>query len=198
MARGRKRLPDSIKALMGNPGKRKLALDDEYDPIARSERPNITMPEFLTHEREKEIFRRVVEDYMQKRIASEVDLISYGRWASYVHEWWSCKEALEGKSRFIKQIANGNERFVSHPLWTLMKEYEQEMRGLEACLGLNPLARNNILRGLAAMPAAIGGLLISNQPGTVYKEEADDQSAPPPDESESPLGFLRRATEKFN
>jgi Phage terminase, small subunit len=201
--RGRRRIPDAIKELKGNPGKRKLALDGAVAPVqkqvAARTMPSVAIPEFLKHERERTIFKRVIEDYLQRRIAREVDFMAYGRWASYVHDWMSCKEYLEGKAKFYKpKSANGNERLASHPVWQDQIALEKLLQSLEDRLGLNPAARQSILRGLAAMPSAIGGLF-GDEPHAEDPTGPPAPSAPapegPPPEGEvmSPLGFLRLA-----
>src|SRR5665213_1758103 len=108
MSRGRRAQPDAVKALKGNPGKRKLALNDagKEDSHARSTPAAVLPPEFLTHDREKSIFTKIVTDYLQRRIARPVDITAYGRWAAYVHKWVSCKEQLDGKATWYKIASN--------------------------------------------------------------------------------------------
>lgn len=159
MARGRKPIPDEIKELKGNPGKRRLLLKASgVEPPPRLDQVTMIMPEFLTQDREKEIFRRVVEDYLQRRVARVPDLTAYGRWASYVHRWISCKEQLDGKSTWFKSVSKHGEMLRRHPLFRDMLDIERMLMALEDRLGLNPVARQTIIRGLAAMPAALGGM----------------------------------------
>lgn len=197
MPRGRRATPDAIKELKGNPGKRRLALNDarETRTIARA-LPSITVPDFLKHERERTIFKRMIEDFLQRRIARECDLIAYGRWASYMHEWLNCKEFLDGTSKFykIKSQRTGDERLAQHPMWLNQMTIEKALQSLEDRLGLNPAARQTILRGLAAMPSAM-------QLGEDQQQQAEDLEGavpPPPKEgpAQSPLGFLRMAGSK--
>ena len=65
------------------------------------------------------------------------------------------------------------------------------LQSLEDRLGLNPVARQNVLRGLSALPAALGGLFDEKSdkdapPAAVPAPDADQAPASVP----SPLGAL--------
>ena len=196
MSRGRRAQPDAVKALKGNPGKRKLSLEGgKQEGVVGAERQKavVSIPEFLTHDREKVIFTRIIEDYLQRRIARPVDITAYGRWASYVHRWVSCKDQLDGKATGYKIASNHGERLARHPMFKDMLDIERVLQSLEDRLGLNPVARQNIIRGLSAMPAALGGLF-GDEPHPDDKPasempEGDAPEAPPP----TPLNYLGSA-----
>lgn len=196
MPRGRRAIPDEVKALKGNPGKRRMALKSvSGDAAVKSDAPRVALaiPEFLTQDREREIFRKIVDDYMQRRIARGPDLTAYARWASYVHRWISCKEDLEGKPTWFKSSSKHGDLLRRHPIFKDMLDIERVLQSLEDRLGLNPTARQNIIRGLSAMPAALGGLFGDEQPPESDKPEVSAGAAlegPPP---LSPLGFLQSA-----
>lgn len=196
MSRGRHAQPDAVKALKGNPGKRKLALDNagKEDSRARPALAAVTAPEFLTHDREKAIFTKIIEDYLQRRIARPVDITAYGRWASYVHRWVGCKEQLDGKATWYKIASNHGERLARHPMFKDMLDLERVLQSLEDRLGLNPAARQNILRGLAAMPAAMGGFFGEEPPHPDEKPASEIPDGDPPTAPPlSPLGYLQNA-----
>ena len=186
MGRGRRPLPAEVKALKGNPGKRRLALEPPQR-LDMSVLPPPALPSFLTDVREQEIYRRVIDDILQRRVARSTDIDSYGRWAVYLHRWIGCKEWLEGKPTFIKQ----GDRLVRHPMFRDMLDLEHALVMLEDRLGLNPAARQTIIRGLAAMPAAM------KQTEQTSEAEPDVPGAAPtpsPEgQAQSPLGFLRLA-----
>lgn len=196
MSRGRRAQPDEVKALKGNPGKRKLALESASKGEVRPRAAVAEPPEFLTHERERSIFVRIVDDYLQRRIARSVDVTAYARWASYVHRWVSCKEQLEGKTTWYKVESKHGTRLARNPLFKDMLDLERVLQSLEDRLGLNPVARQNIIRGLSTMPAALGGLFSENDPA-----EHDDKpevgempdGPPPADPPSSPLGWMQAA-----
>lgn len=179
MPRGRKRIPDAVLALKG--GRRhhrqpEAGAAPTTAPVPRP-LPTFEVPDWLTSKRARSIFRKVVGDYLQRRIIRAPDFIVAGRWATYLDRWI--------------EIRNG-------PLTPLV-ELERVMRPLEDRLGLSPAARQEIVKAMAAMPAAIGDMLAEeSQSGarTPVGEAADvatagDQpsSAAPP--AVSPLGFLR-------
>lgn len=210
MARGRRPLPDEIKALKGNPGKRRLAsLDKAKAKPAAKAKPRrskgkaapakppaatqIQVPDFLTGKREKALFMKVVDDYLQRRVARPPDLTAYARWAHYLDRWIICKETLQGKSTFFKSESKHGALLRRHPLFKDQLDIERVLQSLEDRLGLNPAARQNIIRGLASLPPALGDLFnddpdaASDEPEAPTTEQID---APPAD---SPLAFLQTA-----
>ena len=198
--RGRRAQPDAVKALKGNPGKRRLLLEGDKsasaaDRLAAS--AATAMPEYLSGEREREIFRRVVDDYLQRRVARPADLNAYARWAHYLHRWILCKEALDGQTTFFKSESKWGTMFRRHPLFKDLLDLERVMQSLEDRLGLNPVARQNIIRGLAAVPAPLGGLF-GEEPPKPKEEKAPDvkEIEAPLAPDLDPVGFLTRAAAK--
>ena len=179
MPRGRKRIPDAVLAIKG--GRRHHRQPEPRPapgPIATFE-----IPDWLTSERARGIFRRIVDDYLQRRIIRPPDFIIAARWAHYLDLWIAAKdpESVAGLDRLVL--------------------IERALRPLEDRLGLSPLARQEILRGLAAMPAMIGEMLMNEKAesgGTVppVGEAADVPTAGDLPSSAalsavSPLGFLK-------
>lgn len=197
MPRGRRAQPDAIKQLKGNPGKRKLLLEKgAQTATGPAKLPPLQIPEFLEHEREILIFRRVVEDYLQRRIARPSDLTQYARWASYLHLWIDCKEQLKkngGRTYYLVQ-SNHGKRLARLPSFKDMLDLERVLQSKEDRLGLNPAARQNIIKGLQAMPAALGGLFGDDKPSEEEKPDSDD--VPTAEQVISPLGFLQAAASK--
>ena len=194
MARGRRRIPDEVKAAKGNPGKRKLLLADNESP--RVSRPlNYTMPETLTHEREQRIFREIVEDYLQRRVARPQDLFAYARWAHYVHRWMICKETLDqpGAMTVYKSVSPHGTYYRRNPIFKDQLDVERVLQSLEDRLGLNPAARQNIIRGLAAMPAALGSLFGDEDSKQQTNTPSDVPDEPALPVEASPLNFLSEA-----
>lgn len=200
--RGRKPLPDSVKAIKGNPGKQKLAIDRAQagQPAAIAPAPavKVHVPEFLTSKRSRLIFGRVIDDYVQQRIARGPDLIAYGRWAYYVDRWIDVKEKLERKPLIYETKSKHGKLIRKHPHFQAMTDLERVLQSLEDRLGLNPVARQNYLRGLSALPRALGDLFGQGEP----EKRADEAPADAPMTSPapaSPLGFLQRASaDKMN
>lgn len=199
--RGRKRIPDEVKALKGNPGKRRLVLREAAaepvdEPAEAEIRAPLAMPEFLTEPREQEIFRRIMGDQLHRRIARATDVIAYARWAVYVSQWIACRDELKGKSTYYRVTNAHGESLRRHPAFKDQLDLERCMQALEDRLGLSPTARQNIIRGLSAMPAALGEFLADEPrdlPATVKQVEPEVSPAPI-----GPLGYLQNAGKRFN
>lgn len=193
MPRGRRAIPDEVKALKGNPGKRKLALQSAGADDARpaSTPSPLTFPEFLTGPREREIYRRVVEEYLQRNVARSTDLNAYGRWAHYLDRWWLLKDTLKDQPDIYKVASNHGTYFRQNPLHKLKLDHEKVLQSLEDRLGLNPAARQNLMRGLAALPPpALSGFFGDDAP----EKNPDDKSGPAaPIDAVSALGYLENA-----
>jgi hypothetical protein len=133
---GRRRLPDAIKALKGNPGKRKLLLTGAGNAVAFAAKPAaIEVPRFLTADREREIFRSAID--LVRWVVHAPDIIGLARWAVYLDMWISAKE-----------------HFTE---FRTLRDLEKLLQSLEDRIGLNPAARQRIVSGLAS--AAFSGEL---------------------------------------
>lgn len=193
MTRGRKAQPDEIKELRGNPGKRRLlALEaaKKQQRIAPAPPSKIETPEWLSNEREIAIFRMVIEEYQQNRIARTTDVHAYARWAHYMRRWIDAKEALGDTSSFYQIESNHGKRLALHPLLVVMFRCEAEITKQEDRLGLNPAARQNIIRGMSTL--APGADLFGQVPQGAGQADDDDDLAEAT-AVESPLGFLTGA-----
>lgn len=186
---GRRRKSDDLKALQGNPGKRKLVEAaggaDASEKTAAAPGP-IEPPDFLTHDREREIFNRVVGEYLRRRIAARADVIAYARWAHYVHRWIKCKETLGDGGTWYETKSKHGDMLRMHPMAKEQMQLERMLQSLEDRLGLNPVARQNILHGLRDLPAALGGLFDEPPPPKDPGKPAEETQAAVP----TPLGAL--------
>jgi len=143
-----------LKALRGNPGRRALFLEDKLAPGTPP--PAITsMPDFLKHEREITIYKRVIEDYLHRRIARMADTNAYARWAVYMHRWMTAKESIDGIAIPAYQVKG---RWNRLPSFRDLLDLEHVITALEDRLGLNPVARQTIIRGLSTLPVDLGGM----------------------------------------
>lgn len=197
MPRGRRAQSQEVKSLKGNPRKQRLAIEHavESAPAAAAPATRVNVPEFLTSKRSQLIFGRVIDDYVQQRIARGPDLIAYGRWAYYVDRWIDVKEKLERKPLIYETKSKHGKLIRKHPHFQAMTDLERVLQSLEDRLGLNPVARQNYLRGLSALPRALGDLFGQGEP----EKPAAIADAPLPSPAPaSPLGFLQRAGEKMN
>ncbi len=193
MTRGRKAQPDEIKELRGNPGKRRLvALEaaKKARRIAPAPPPLIETPNWLSNDREIAIFRSVVDEYQQNRIARKTDVAAYARWAHYLRRWIEAKEQLGDSGMYYKVESNHGSRLALHPLLVVMFRCEAEITKQEDRLGLNPAARQNIIRGMSSLPASAD--LFGQLPKEADQADDDDELAEAT-AVESPLGFLSGA-----
>lgn len=191
MTRGRKAQPEEIKEIRGNPGKRRLlALEAarKQQRVAPAPPPKIETPKWLNGEREAAIFRLVVDEYQQNRIARPTDIHAYGRWAHYMARWIDAKEQLGDTASFYQIESNHGKRLALHPLLVVMFRCEAEITKQEDRLGLNPAARQNIIRGMSTL--APGADLFGNVPQPPADDD-DEIAQATAIEAESPLGFLQ-------
>jgi phage terminase small subunit len=174
--RGRRRQPDEIKALRGNPHGHRLSLERVMGTSPPLPRVKIEVPDFLTHARERKLFMCVVKEHTESRIARPTDLFAYGRWASYVHLWITMKEKLVSPT-YTSKSKHGTLR-RKRPEFSAMVDLERLVKNLEDRLGLNPMARQTIINGLMTLP----------HPPQALFEDAPDVSS----DADSPLGWLAR------
>lgn len=184
--------------MRGNPRKQKLAIERAVAPTEAAAESTAsarvkTVPEFLTTKRSQIIFGRVIDDYVQRRIARQTDLVAYGRWAYYVDRWIDVKTKLERKPLIYETESKHGKLIRKHPHFQAMTDLERVLQSLEDRLGLNPVARQNYLRGLSALPQALGDLFGQADNETSDQKSADDSVHTAPAPLASPLGFLQRA-----
>lgn len=186
MPRGRKALPDEIKALKGNPGKRRLNLAPAADNPSRK----IEQPKYLKGENEKQIFKRVAEELNRIAFirASDVDILA--RWCYYMSKWISLKARIDKKNAdvYYETASKHGKMLRTHPLFASMLQLERMMMAQEDRLGLNPSSRQTILRGLINSPQIPTGGLFGDTP----EEKPKVAAAPPAQVPASAIGALSR------
>jgi len=181
MGRGRRALPDEVKALKGNPDKRRLALDGAGTEAVRPKRTKIDPADYLTQEAERVAFSMAVATLPANVVrASDVNVMA--RWATWLNIWVTCKAKLDGKAHWYESKTNHGNFLREHPLAKRMSQAEMHLIALEDRLGLNPVARQAIIRALAGM-----------MPATVVAEEEQPISEAPPANDASPLAYLQQA-----
>jgi phage terminase small subunit len=212
MARGRFPQPDALKGARGNPGKRKLkkdapaealALDDGGAPAASGEvlRPSsIEPPAFLTQPDEIAIFRKIVGEFLPANIARETDFGAYGRYSVYLAKWCRAKASLElpdaGDGWYRVESKHGS-RLARHPASQDLLDFGTELSRLELQLGLTPLSRQSILRGLGALNG-LGDLFPGARKPAEAQQNSETASASPAASPVTPLGFLHSAPPSKN
>jgi phage terminase small subunit len=167
--RGRRRQPDEIKRLRGNPHGHRLHLERaaEGAPPPHPRRFAVEPPHYLTEKAERDAFNMALAS-LPANVARASDTNAVARWAVWLHVWVQCKSSL-GSNKAEPDWKSHHRR---------MRDAESALVRLEDRLGLSPAARNSIVQGLFQVPAA--------------NFEAIEPAQPVPDDGESPLGFLLR------
>lgn len=183
MTRGRRALPDEIKALKGNPGKRRLVLAQ-----AEEKGGPIKAPAYVSTVDEKRIFARVADELARVRFIKASDADVLGRWAVYLAKWVSIKKRLQGKKAdvFYETASKHGKMLRVHPLFASLFKIEQHLMALEDRIGLNPSSRQAILRGIINAPNIPAGGMFEDTEKPVMSEAGAKVAA----EAMGPLGFL--------
>jgi P27 family predicted phage terminase small subunit len=190
MPRGRRALPDEVKALKGNPGKRRLVLAEQTE----SEAGPIKAPSYITTTMEREIFRRVSMHLSSVRFIKATDSDALGRWSVWMAKWVDIKKRLSAKKAdvYYETKSKHGKMLRAHPLYASMIQIDKQLMAHEDRIGLNPTSRQAILRGLINAPSLPAGSLFGDE---VEKPQAPSMT--PADRKEvaanleGPLGFLK-------
>lgn len=150
--------------------------------------PKFEVPDFLTGEREREIFSRIVNELMPPNIIRSTDFGVVARYAAYMDRWIKAKETLGDSEGWYtaKSKHNPDGLLRRHPAAVDMIDYGAELIKLETMLGLTPLARQSLLRGLQSLPKGLGLFEPPAQRAEAQEAEADDATTAPA----GPRGFL--------
>jgi hypothetical protein len=198
MPRGRRAKPAEVKALLGNPGKRRLALNNDADgkrTRAPAPPPLVLEPPFRLTTEERRLFMWATGSLPANLIRAS-DLATFARWATWMCVFVVCKNALEGKQHwYTTKTEHSPELHREHPLAKRMDKAEAHLVTLEDRLCLNIVARNNIMHRLFNMPGAHpGGGLFGVDPSEEDKQKPEAEVPPAQHEPDlDPLGFVERA-----
>jgi phage terminase small subunit len=157
---------------------------------------DIEAPDFLTTERQRKIFLDIVTVFVPRQMARETDFPAYGRYAVYLDRWCRAKEILESPESgdgWYQVISKHGTRWARHPAAVDLLDIGNELTKLELQLGLTPLSRQTILRGLGALRSlgAAGGMF-DQSPNSFNETPAEKQAneKPAPDAPASALSYL--------
>jgi hypothetical protein len=183
MARGRRAKPAEVKALLGNPGKRRLALSGTASgshAAASLVATKIEPPAYLTAQREREVFAWALE-YLPANIVRHHGHSCAGALGDLDQRVHHCKLALDGKQHWYTTSSEHSPQIHrEHPLAKRMDKAEAHLVTLEDRLCLNIVARNNVMhRILNAPPAHPGAGLFADEPSDDDKKRRNT-GAPPP------------------
>ncbi len=199
MSRGRRAKPAEIKALLGNPGKRRLALlSPKAGASGADVAPSIHVPEppsFLDDD-EREAFAFVYET-MPLNLVRESDKVAVSRWAGWLVKWVNAKRRLadKGNDSYVSVSKHGSFVRVDAD-FNVMCKAEANLVTLEDRLGLNTVARSNLTSKLFQMPGPHPGALFEDDEPAAGKKPAAE--APAVKEEIDPLGFLDGAGKQYS
>lgn len=199
MARGRPRIDPELHRLRGNPGKRRLPKPKQ--PQKAAAETGIAVPEppevrrFLGNRPgATEIYRRIMGEKLAQHIAQPGDALQYARWAWYMNRWIEMIEMMDGANNpgFYRTETGFWRDF---PTESILRECEANLTKLERELGLTPLARQNIIRGMASLPVDIpGGLFDARE----KEPAAEDDLGPEGDYMLKGAAPAKRTGDRYN
>lgn len=140
MTKGRRPVPEEVKRLRGNPGKRPLI---ERSPRAGSGVP--TCPDWLDDYARTE-WRRVVPELAAAGLLTKLDRSVL---AAYCATWSAYRQALEEVAREGQTGVSTFGNRIIDPAAHLVAQHRKALRELAAELGMSPRAR-----GAIKVPAA--------------------------------------------
>src|ERR1044072_671174 len=170
MRTGLPAVPPAIQRIKGDPrkkGARKLeaeagaaAQGNGDAPQTVHAPPKFDVPPYLTG-RSREIFEKVARELLPPNIIRQTDFGALARYAAYMDRWIRAHETLGDQEGWYtaKSKHNPDGMLRRHPAANDMLDYGNELTKLETLLGLTPLSRQSLLRGLQSLPkGALGGL----------------------------------------
>jgi P27 family predicted phage terminase small subunit len=132
--RGRKPKPTALKALEGNPGKRKLAPEAEpqFAP------GDLTPPDWLD-ERAKEEWARVAPALHATRLLSEVDRTMLAAYCNAISRWRKAEDIVSQSASMVFKTPTGYVQQIPHV--GIASRYLEQATKLAAEFGFTPAAR---------------------------------------------------------
>jgi len=185
MKSGRKGKPRDVRVAQGNPGKRPIPPSQSSAEPNSARRGEIAPPDFLTKTEERALFMAVIAGVLNGAVARSTDVNAYGRWAAYAILWAENKRAIDGPGTEVvyETTSKHGAMLRIHPRFAALEKLERLLCHLEDRLGLNPVARQNILRGLQALPLPVQDSFF----GVPQEHKPSDPSG---DQPRSPIGFV--------
>ena len=191
MKRGTKGTPDSVKALRGNPGKRKsVAASAEQQKASAPLAANLAPPAFLADDPAGvEMWKRFTADYLPGLpYIKPSDSLVLARWCRAMSQWISVSKQLSHDLIVYETESKHGKMLRMHPLFQAQGRLEDRLLKIEDRLGLNPMARQALIRGVVG-----AGFLGEQNTSTPAAADDHDDLFPEPGEpapAPSPVGLL--------
>lgn len=194
MARGRRPKPAEVKALLGNPGKRRLALLNQERPAPGADgATRIPEPPSYLTEDEREAYCFAYEA-LPYNLVRESDKVAVSEWAVWLVKFVNAKQRLEAKKETYESVSKHGSFLRINPDFLIMSRASDKMRELADRLGLNPMARSALTQKMLNAP-------MMSPPGELFSEpDGKDKkpASPAPLEDVDALGFLDDAGKQFS
>jgi P27 family predicted phage terminase small subunit len=192
MARGRRREPDALKEIKGNPGKRPVAPDPapETTPAAA-----IAMkPPAKLSAGGLAIWREIAPELQRLNFLRHSDRQTFARYCETLARYWNVTRQLKSKDlTYWTESAHGKLKRVN-PLFQVENWLERRLVPLEDRFGLSPAARQQILLRLANAP----GQLPLDMPAATDPKPGAPGAEAPLLQPQSPVGMLSAASSKVH
>ena len=135
MGKGRKPLPDAVKALKGNPGKRPLA-GDQPRPAAGAS----TCPAWISKEGKAE-WKRIAPMLARAGMLSKIDRAAL---AGYCSAWAMFAEAEKNVAKFSPVLVSKDGNFYQNPWMAVRNKQMELMHRYLTEFGMTPSSRTRI------------------------------------------------------
>ena len=133
--RGRTPKPTALKALEGNPGKRKLNMN-EPKPVSKAP----PCPKWLEPDAKKE-WRRLAQQMEKLGILSEVDMAAFAGYCQAYARWKAAEEFITNHGAIVKTPSG---YWQQVPQVSIAQQYLKQMSKFCEQFGLTPASRSRI------------------------------------------------------
>lgn len=193
MKRGSKGTPDAIKATRGNPGKRKLQpeiaeISKPASPVSQS--AYLAAPDFIADDEVATgLWRKFVAEYLPALpYIKPSDTLGLARWCKAMSQWVAVNTMLSNEMIVYETESKHGKMLRMHPLFQAQGRLEDRLLKIEDRLGLNPMARQALLKGLSLSGFLAGDSVDRNRSDATHDD--DDQSELFREPDSSPVGIL--------
>jgi P27 family predicted phage terminase small subunit len=185
--RGRKSKPAAVKIAQGNPGKRKI-VENKRVKAVDPRLSRFSPPDWLVDEVALKVWSDTADDLVKLNFLRPSDRHSFARYCAHLSKWVAASKIIDTEGdHYETKSVTGELLKRLNPMVKVREIAEKHLIELEDRFGLNPTARQKMLRGQAALPAA--GLF----DGMIKKEDGESDDLPHSRPLGSPIGVLTAA-----
>lgn len=136
-------VPTNVRAINGNPGRRRLDTPGEPDPTYLDD---LSPPPFLTCEKAREVWAYMAPKLRADRLLCEVDVITFARWCEDVAECWITQQLVSDRlARGEMPVHESAKGGISYdPAYTVRNRAAERVDKGIAHFGMSPMTRTRI------------------------------------------------------